>query len=162
MTTEASITGPFVGYHLAQVNIGTTTLPLDAPEMADFTKNLAHVNGLGKQSPGFVWLLEGEDSAYGSTDVAWPGKPDMLVNMSVWESIDALKDFAFSGQHRELMARRREFFQKLPDAFAVLWWVPAGTLPTVQDAYDRLEHLKANGPSAHAFMFTRPFTPQEV
>jgi hypothetical protein len=148
-------------YHLAQVNIGITTLPLDAPEMADFTKNLAHVNGLGRQAPGFVWQLEGESEEYGSTDVAWPGDPDMLVNLTVWESIEALRDFAFAGQHRDLMTRRREFFKKLPEAFAVLWWVPAGTLPTVQDAHERLARLNADGPSPYAFTFARPFAPQE-
>jgi hypothetical protein len=160
MTIDASASGPQDGYHLAQVNIGTPVLPLDTPEMADFTDNLAQVNDLGKKSPGFVWLLAGEQEALGSTDVAWPGDPDMLVNMSVWESVDALKDFAFSGQHRELMARRREFFKKLPDAYAVLWWIPAGTLPTVQDAHDRLEHFKEHGPSAHAFTFSRLFAPE--
>ena len=150
----------YEGYHLAQLNIGISTHPLDAPEMADFTKNLAHVNGLGKQAPGFVWLLEGEDETLGATDVTWPGNPDMLVNLTVWESVDALRDFAFSGQHRDLMARRREFFVKLPDAFAALWWIPAGTVPTVLEAHERLEHLKAHGPTAHAFTFTRPFAPE--
>lgn len=151
--------GPFPGFHLAQVNIGVARLPLEAPEMADFTRNLAHVNGLGKKAPGFVWLLEGEDSAYGATDVAWPGRPDMLVNMSVWESLAALRQFVLTGQHRELLARRREFFVKQAEHMAVLWWIPAGTVPTVQEAHERLARLNAEGPTPYAFTFTRTFTP---
>jgi hypothetical protein len=158
MTSEASVTGPFEGFHLAQVNIGTALHPLDAPEMADFTQNLDKINGLGKGAPGFVWLLEGS-SGYGATDVRWPNDPEMLVNMSVWESVDALREFAFKSEHVEIMRRRREFFVVLKEAFAALWWVPAGTLPTVAEAYERVEHLKKHGPTAYAFTFQRPFAP---
>lgn len=158
MTTDASLTGPFEGYHLAQVNVGTATYPLDAPEMADFTRNLDKINGLGKVSPGFVWLLEGE-SGYGSTDVPWPNDPAMLVNMSVWESVDALRDFVFKSEHVEILRRRREFFVPLNEVFAALWWVPAGTLPTVADAHERVQHLAEHGPTEYAFTFQRLFAP---
>jgi hypothetical protein len=111
--------------------------------MADFTNNLARVNKLGTEAPGFVWLLTGADEGYGATDVAWPGEPDVLVNMSVWESIEALRDYVFGGEHVPILRRRREFFRTQTKATAVLWWIPAGTTP-----------------SAFAFTFQRPFAPE--
>lgn len=160
-TDDNAVDGPYPGYHLAQVNIGRLTGALDAPHMVDFTKNLARVNDMAKASPGFVWVLEGADAELGATDIAWPGDPDILVNMSVWESVAALRDFAFSGEHRSLLARRREFFEKPAAAIAVLWWIPAGTVPTVQDAHERLEHFREHGATARGFSFARLFAPAE-
>lgn len=157
-----AVEGPHEGYHLAQVNIGRTTGPLDAPHMADFTDNLAHINGLGKVSPGFVWLLEGADTEAGATDIAWPGDPAMLVNMSVWESVATLRDFVFATEHRPIMARRREFFERPTEAIAVLWWIPAGTTPTVQDAKERLDHFREHGPTPYGFSFSKLFAPSEL
>jgi hypothetical protein len=128
--------------------------------MADFTNNLARVNKLGTEAPGFVWLLTGGDEGYGATDVAWPGDPDVLVNMSVWESIEALRDYVFGGEHVPILRRRREFFKTQTEATAVLWWIPAGTTPSVHDAKERLEYLNEHGPSAFAFTFQRPFAPE--
>jgi len=159
MISDAALTGPHEGFHLAQVNIGRAAYPLDAPEMADFMNNLDLVNGLGREAPGFVWLLAGADG-YGATDIAWPGDPEMLVNMSVWESVDALRAYAFTGEHVSFMRRRREFFKPLGEAFAALWWVPAGSVPTVLDAHERIEHLKEHGPTAYSFTFQRPFAPE--
>jgi Domain of unknown function (DUF3291) len=163
MTTDAtggvSATGPYPGFHLAQVNIGRPTGPLDSPELADFTQNLDKINALGKQAPGFVWLLEGDCGA-GATDVRWPGDPEMLVNMSVWESVDALREFAFKSRHVEIMRRRREFFVPLTEAIAALWWVPAGTTPTVAEAHERVVRLREHGATAYAFTFQRPFAPE--
>src|SRR5579859_4520697 len=156
MNSDEGVLGPQEGFHLAQINIGRLTAPLDHPAIADFTDNLARVNKLGKEAPGFVWLLEGSDPEMGATDVAWPGDPDMVVNMSVWESVAALRDFAFSGEHRPILARRKEFFVPLGTAAATLWWVPAGTIPTVQDAHDRLEHFREHGATPYAFSFQRP------
>ena len=127
------------------MNIGRLVAPLGDPAIEDFTKNLSRVNDQGKAMPGFVWLLEGGDPELGATDIAWPGDPEMFVNLTVWESVGALRDFAFSGEHRTLLTRRKEFFQKLPEAIATLWWVPAGTVPTVQEAHDRLAHFREHG-----------------
>src|SRR5258708_4264499 len=124
MTTDTPVTGPHEGFHLAQVNVGTPAHPLAAPEMFDFVSNLDKVNGIGKVQPGFVWLLEG-DGGNGATDVRWPGDPATIVNMSVWESVDALRAFAFQSEHVEFLRRRREWFVPLNRAFAALWWIPA-------------------------------------
>ena len=80
----------------------------------------------------------------------------MIVNMSVWESADALWDFVYDGDHLAYMRRRREWFERI-EAHMVLWWVPAGHTPSVDEALDRLEHLRANGPSGRAFTFKQRF-----
>ncbi|NUP50966.1 MAG: DUF3291 domain-containing protein [Catenulispora sp.] len=159
MDTVESLSGPYEGFHLAQVNVGRLVAPLHDPAVADFTKNLGRVNAQGKAMPGFVWLLEGDDPELGASDIRWPGDPEMIVNLTVWTSLGALRDFAFTGEHRTLLARRKEFFQKLPEASTTMWWVPAGHIPSVQEAHDRLAHFREHGPTAHAFSFQRPFAP---
>src|SRR5690242_16279329 len=130
-------------HHLAQLNIGVLTAPLDSPQLADFTNNLAAVNALADASPGFVWRLA-DDSGTGATSLR-PFGPDVLVNMSVWESVEALRGFVFrTPEHLGQLRRRREFFQPYPDGpYQVLWWVPAGHVPTLEEAGERLAELAA-------------------
>jgi hypothetical protein len=161
MDTADSLSGPFEGFHLAQLNIGRLVAPLHDPAVADFTKNLGRINAQGKAMPGFVWLLEGDDPELGASDIAWPGDPETIVNLTVWTSIGALRDFAFTGEHRALLARRKEFFQSQPVATSTMWWIPAGHIPTVQEAHDRLAHFREHGATPHAFWFQRPFPPQQ-
>ena len=160
MDTTDVLLAPYEGFHLAQVNIGRLVAPLGDPAIEAFTKNLSRVNEQGRAMPGFVWLLEVEDPELGATDVAWPGDPEMVVNLTVWESVGALRAFAFTGEHRTLLARRKEFFQRLPEAVTTLWWIPAGTVPTVQEAHDRLAHFRRHGATPHAFSFQRLFAPR--
>ena len=79
--------------------------------------------------------------------------------MSVWESLEALRAFVYSGHHVAVMRRRREWFERIGEAFLALWWVPAGHVPSLQEAEERLEHLRRHGPTPHAFTFTQPFEP---
>ncbi|MBO1336175.1 DUF3291 domain-containing protein [Streptomyces sp. VRA16 Mangrove soil] len=144
-------------YELAQVNIGRLTAPLDAPEIKDFTDNLEPVNAVADASDGFVWRLQGETGD--ATDIRIYDDEWMLVNMSVWRDADALKAFMYAGTHRELLSRRREFFQRLSEAVTTLWWVQAGHRPTVKEAEERLTHLRENGPTAYAFTLTKTFSP---
>ncbi|WP_420035540.1 DUF3291 domain-containing protein [Streptomyces sp. cg28] len=144
-------------YELAQVNIGRLRAPLDAPEMKDFTNNLEPVNAVADVSDGFVWRLQGE--AGDATDLRIYGDEWLLVNMSVWRDADALKAFMYQGVHRELLARRREFFERLSEAVTALWWVPAGHRPTVAEAEDRLTRLREDGPTAYAFTLRASFSP---
>ncbi len=141
--------------HLAQLNIGLPVAPLDGPELAGFMTNLEPVNALADAAPGFVWRLQTED---GDATAIRPYDDDrMIVNMSVWTSVEALAAFVFSGEHRAIMKRRREFFVPMREAFQVLWWVPDGTTPTVTEAQARLTQLREHGPTPHAFTFRTPF-----
>ena len=136
--------------HVAQLNIGRLRHETDDPRMADFMNNLARVNALAERSPGFVWRYT--DATGNATDTRpYDGDPRMAINMSVWESIEALEGFVWQTVHKRFYARKHEWFEKLDGAYFVLWHVPAGHRPSVAEAIERLEHLKANGPSEYAF-----------
>ena len=136
--------------HLAQLNIGRIRYETDDPRMADFMNNLARINALAERSPGFVWRYT--DASGNATDTRpYAGDPRMAINMSVWESVEALEKFVWQTVHTRFYARKHEWFEKLDGAYFVLWHVPAGHRPSVQEAIERLEHLKAHGPSEHAF-----------
>jgi heme-degrading monooxygenase HmoA len=142
-------------FHLAQVNIARMRAPLDHPQMAAFVAALEPVNALADQSPGFVWRLQ--DEAGDATALRPFEDPAMMINMSLWESLEALAAFVYrQGDHRAIMRRRAEFFTR-PEVFMALWWVPGGQRPTPADALERLEVLRRLGPSPAAFTFVRPF-----
>ncbi|MFC3531416.1 DUF3291 domain-containing protein [Vogesella facilis] len=141
-------------YQLAQLNIATLLAPLESPQLADFVNNLQHINSLGERSPGFVWRLQ--DDA-GDATALRPFGDEVIVNMSVWRSIEALGDFVYRSEHVDFFRRRREWFGRMAEAATVLWWVPAGHLPTLQEAADKLALLRRHGPSAAAFSYARPF-----
>jgi hypothetical protein len=142
-------------HHLAQVNLATLRAPLDSPDLAGFVAQLEPVNALADQSPGFVWRLQTED---GDATAIRPFEDDrVIVNLSVWASLEALRTFVYASRHLDVMRQRRAWFHRMPDPFMALWWVPAGTIPTVAEAKDRLELLARRGPSAAAFTFRAPF-----
>lgn len=143
-------------YQLAQVNIARMKAPLESPLMADFVANLDRINALAEQSPGFIWRLKDEHND--ATRIR-PFGDDVLVNMSVWQDLESLKTYAFRSDHTEIMRRRREWFEKMEGAYAVLWWVKQGHRPSLQEAAERLKILDERGPCAEAFTFAQPFMP---
>jgi hypothetical protein len=147
-------------WHIAQYNIAWTVAPLNDPRMADFVANLERVNKLGDRSPGFVWRLKTDDGT--STSVRVRDDPSIVVNFTVWESIEQLYDYAYRGEHLAVFQRRREWFRHPPHPYLALWWVPAGHIPSLEEAEERLDHLVAHGPTPHAFTFKRRFTPEEA
>jgi heme-degrading monooxygenase HmoA len=142
-------------FHLAEINIARLRAPLDDPSLAPFVAALESVNALADASPGFVWRLTGEGGD--ATDVRAFDDPDMLINMSVWESLEALAAFVYRApEHRAIMRRRAEFFVR-PEVYTTLWWVPAGHRPTTAEGAERLEQLRRLGPGTGAFTFRQPF-----
>lgn len=137
--------------HLAQVNVARLRAPLDAPESADFVAALEPLNALADGAPGFVWRLQ--DESGDATTVTVFDDPAMIVNMSVWESMEALTEYVYRSPHVAAMRRRREWFDRMAEAFMALWWVPVGHRPTVAEAEARLRHLRAHGPTPWAFTF---------
>ena len=136
--------------HVAQLNIGRFRYETNDPRMADFMNNLERVNALAERSPGFVWRYT--DATGNATDTRpYAGDPRMAVNMSVWESVEALETFVWQTVHTRFYNRKHEWFEKLDGAYFVLWHVSADHRPSVAEAIERLEHLKAHGPSEHAF-----------
>jgi Domain of unknown function (DUF3291) len=145
------------GYHLAQLNIGRLRAPLDSPQLAGFVAGLDPINALADRSPGFVWRLQTDEG--NATSIHAFQDQLLLLNMSVWESPETLRAFVYQSEHRSFLAQRREWFERLAEAIQVLWWVPAGHLPTVEEAVDRLETLRRDGPSPQAFTFRALFPP---
>ncbi|MEA2145579.1 MAG: hypothetical protein QOG59_1166 [Solirubrobacteraceae bacterium] len=144
------------GHQLAQVNIALARDPLDAPLLADFIDALGPVNARADRAPGFVWRMQTEDGD--ATSIRGFGDdPRLIINLTVWESLEAMRDFVYRNpQHVAVMRRRREWFERL-DLHAVLWWVPVGHRPTVAEAEERLEHLRSHGPTSIAFTFRHHF-----
>jgi hypothetical protein len=121
-----------VDYVLAQVNIGRLLAPLDSPQLADFAAALDPVNAVADMAPGFVWRLQTE----------------------------ALGAYVYGNAHRAVLRRRREWFERMTDAFAALWWIPHGHIPDTREAEDRIKHLRAHGPTPYAFTLREHFRPR--
>lgn len=140
-------------WHLAQLNIARPVAPLDRPPLAEFVAQLDAINALAEASPGFVWRLVGGSG--NATDIK-VADPTIIVNMSVWTSPEALFEFVYKTAHAGVMARRREWFERIA-LYQVLWWIPAGTFPTVDEGLARLAHLEEHGPTPEAFTFKQRF-----
>ncbi len=143
--------------HLAQINVGRLRAPVDDPMIADFYDALDEINALAERSPGFVWRLQTDE---GNATSIRPYEDELIaVNMSVWESVDALADYVYRSMHATFLRRRREWFERFEAAHAAMWWIPAGIVPSVEDAVERLDHLEVHGPSPRAFTFRHRFGP---
>lgn len=146
-------------YQLAQLNIARMLDAIDSPLMADFVANLDRINALADQSPGFVWRLQTEE---GNATALSPLGHNEIVNLSVWDDVAALNHYVYRTVHVEIMKRRNEWFERMGEAHFVLWWVPQGQRPTVEEAIGRLARLRAHGPTAFAFTFKHPFPPPDA
>jgi hypothetical protein len=134
--------------HLAQFNIARIKYPLDDPRMADFADNVARVNGLAEKIEGFLWRLQ--DASGNAMGMTVYDDPRVLPNLTVWEDVAALELFVWKTVHSRFFLRRREWFEPL-DTPLVMWWVPAGHRPALEEGVERLDYLKAHGPSDYAF-----------
>lgn len=146
-------------YQLAQLNIASMLQPLESPGMADFVANLERINALAEASPGFVWRLQDEA---GDATAIRPFGEEVLVNLSLWRDVEALRDYVYKSAHAEMLKRRAEWFARMGEAHMVLWWVPAGHLPSVEEAATRLRLLREQGPSVQAFSFRQTFSPTDM
>ncbi len=144
-------------HHLAQVNVSRLIAPIDAPGTADFVAALAPVNARADRATGFVWRLQTDDGD--ATAVRAFDDPLVIVNLSVWESIEALEAFAYRDEgHRVVLRRRREWVARHVERHRALWWIPVGPTPTADEAVARLTHLRVNGPTERAFTFRDRFS----
>lgn len=137
-------------HHLAQLNVGRLKADVGDPVVADFIDALDRVNGIGKRSPGFVWMMEGSGGP-GNTDAKIDGDPRYIANLTVWEDAASLDAFVWKTVHRQFYVRRAEWFERLEDAHLVFWWVPVGHRPSLEEALERLDGLHRNGPTPDAF-----------
>ena len=147
-------------YELAQLNIGIIRGPIGSQVMAEFVANLDRINALAERSPGFVWRLQTEEG--NATAIRPFPDENVAVNLSVWRDLESLSAFVYRSAHVEIMRRRREWFERMTEAFLVLWWVRKGHVPTIQEAIGRLELLRTKGPSPEAFTFRQAFPPPDA
>lgn len=145
---------------LAQLNIAKAKHQLDSPEIKEFIDNLEPVNQLAEQSTGFVWRLK--DESGDATSIQAFSDPNIIVNMSTWKSVDALKDFMFRTHHRDFMRRKGEWFHRLAEDTYVLWWIEDNVIPSLSEAVERLEYLRAHGDSPYAFTFKTNYTETDL
>ncbi|HMF52783.1 MAG TPA: DUF3291 domain-containing protein [Edaphobacter sp.] len=145
-------------HHLAQINIARLLHPIDDPRIADFVRELDPINALAEQSPGFIWRLKSPEG--NATDIAYSEDPFVIVNMSVWVSLDTLKDYIYRSRHLEIFKQRRSWFEKMDKPHYCLWWIPAGHAPTVTEGRQRLEHYQLHGSTPHSFWFSEPYPVQ--
>jgi len=142
-------------FHLAQVNVARLRAPLDDPLLAGFVARLDDVNALADRSPGFVWRLQTDA---GDATALRPYDDDrILFNLSVWQNPEGLREFVYRSAHVDVMRQRKSWFERFDGPYYALWWVPAGHTPSVDEAKERLEHLRAHGESAQAFSFAKLF-----
>ena len=147
-------------YHIAQINIATMLAPLESETMSGFVARLDEINGLAEGADGFVWRLKtDEDNA---TAIRAFDNDQIIINMSVWESIDALFDFTYQSNHVELFRQRRDWFSKMSKPFFAMWWIPAETVPTPEDAQAKLNHIAQHGITPLAFNFKQRYTVEEM
>ncbi len=146
--------------HIAQVNIARMKAPLDDPLMAGFVARLEDINALADRSPGFVWRLQTPE---GNATYLRPYADErILVNLSVWETIEHLQQYVYHSVHAELLRQRHTWFDKFAGAYVALWWLPAGHTPDVDEAQGRLAYLDTHGPTSFAFTFRSRFPPDEA
>ena len=147
-------------FQLAQVNIAKMLAPLDSPVMTEFVSYLDPINALAESSEGFIWRLK--DDQNNSTSIKIYNDDFLIVNMSVWSSVDSLFQFTYKTKHIDVFKKRTSWFEKMPEMHYALWWVPAGHQPTVAEAEERLNYIRANGETPMAFTFKKRFTMEEM
>ncbi|WP_297795127.1 DUF3291 domain-containing protein [uncultured Eudoraea sp.] len=148
-----------MNYNLAQINIARMLAPLDSEIMKDFVNNLDRINQLAEKSEGFIWRLIDDNN---ESAVKVFNDDEIVVNMSVWTSIDALFNFTYKSDHKDIFKRRKEWFSAMKEMHMACWYVPVGKYPTAQEAKDRLDHLNKFGESSYAFTLKSNFMPEEA
>jgi hypothetical protein len=139
-------------FQLAQINVARMRAPLDDPSMKAFVDLIAPINALAEASPGFVWRLRDPNATLA-------GDPTILVNLSVWDSVEALKEFTYRSGHIAPFRARTMWFEPYGGAHLALWWIPAGTIPTIDDGAARLASRDRDGDTPAAFSFANIFRP---
>ena len=139
--------------NLAHVNIATMRYERDDPRMAPFFDAVPEINALAESSPGFIWRLTDADEEARAATVF--GEPRLVIAISVWQDLDALRTFVYRSAHGGYVQQRSQWFVPRQGPNKALWWVEPGTEPGVVDAKHRLEWLALNGPGEFAFGFSQ-------
>lgn len=143
-------------YQIAEINIARMKgVDIYDPVMKEFVDNLDTINAMAENSPGFIWRLKDENN--NATSVNPYNDEQVIINLSVWESIETLKNYIYNTFHSEFLKRRKEWFQTYGQAHTAIWWIPAGQFPTVEEAVTKLAYLQKKGPTAQVFDLRKIF-----
>jgi hypothetical protein len=138
-------------YHLVHANVARMRAPLDDPLMAGFVARIEEIDALAQKSPGFVAQSTPADEGAVYRD-------DVLLNMSIWGSVESLYEFTYSGRHAQALARRAEWFEQRDGPAYVLYWASVGHIPTEKEIKERFDHLRRHGATPRAFTFEHRFS----
>nr|WP_250905610.1 DUF3291 domain-containing protein [Nonomuraea sp. NEAU-A123] len=147
--------------HLAQLNVAHLRAPIDSPELAEFVAALEPLNTVADEYPGFVWRMK-ESEEDPTATISHEYGDYLLITFSVWESLESLWDYAYRSAHLGMLRRRKEWFQRMAEPYIVLWWIPEGYIPSLAEGWERLERLRAVGPSPEAFTFKDSYDSSEA
>jgi hypothetical protein len=142
-------------YHLAQINVGRLRAPIDDPQIAEFADALDEINAIADAAEGFVWRLQTD--AGNATGIQTTDDPLFLINMSVWETADALFEYVYRSEHVDFMRKRSDWFERMAEPHMCLWWIAAGEAPTPAEGLRRLDQFRRHGPTEDAFSFRRQY-----
>lgn len=149
-----------IEYHIAEINIARMKgVNINDPVMKEFVDNLDKVNAIAENSEGFVWRLK--DDTNNATSLDPYDDEQVIINVSVWQSIEALERFMYKTFHSEFLKRRREWFQTFGKVYTAMWWVPEGKFPTMHEAVEKLDYLQKHGATEVVFDFRKKFSPPE-
>ena len=143
-------------YQLAQINIARMRASIDNPVMADFVAQLPPVNALAEHSPGFVWRLQSDSGD--ATSIKVYEDEMIIINLTVWESVEALREYTYKSARHGVLRDRKRWFEKFDGPYYALWWIPAGHVPRAEVGKQRLDYLRAHGDTPHAFSFKHVFS----
>lgn len=126
--------------------------------MQAFSKAIDDINALAETSPGFVWRwVSGENDDSGAR---FFNNPKVIINLSVWDSIDALKNYVYTSGHLDILKRKKEWFEKPSSAHLAMWWIPEGQYPSLENAKSKLDLIDQHGATEQAFTFATQFLPR--
>ena len=148
-------------WQLAEINVARMKgVNINDPVMLEFTDNLERVNNLAEQSEGFIWRLK--DESNNATSLNPYDDEQVIINISVWESIETLEKFVYKTFHTDFLKRRKEWFHAYGKAYTAMWWIPAGKFPGIAEGVDKLDYLQKNGASELVFDFRNKYLPPKV
>ena len=159
MSEQTQLYGRFGPFELAEINVARTQADLEDPRMEGFVSRLDAINALAETSPGFVWRLQ--DESGNATSFRPYDDERVIINVSVWASVETFRQFVYRSAHGEMVRNGRQWFEPASEEQIAMWWLPAGERPTLDEAVERLAQLRKHGPSSRAFHFAKPFPPPE-
>jgi hypothetical protein len=148
-------------FQIAEINIARMKgVDINDPIMKEFVDNLDKVNSIAESSKGFVWRLK--DESNNATNINPYNDEQVIINISVWQSIESLEDFMYKTFHSEFLKRRKQWFQNFGKVSTAMWWINKGDLPNVNEAVEKLAYLQKNGPSEIVFDFKKKYPPPGI